>query len=305
MTPSQAFPGPRGLIRAILGIVAFGLIGIALTQLVGQTFLASAEAAGGGVEAWAKEPATGLVFLSGLATTLGFIAASFVVGRKILGLTVEDLRWKGTGFALRGPLVGFLVGAFLAGLVMASGWVIGSARWVGDEGTAGMYIARIALLLLMIAPAALAEEVIFRGVPIVALDRALGRGLAIGIVALLFGLAHWRNPSITTLSIGNICIAGLLLGVAFFAPGGLWTATGLHLGWNWALAALDAPVSGIDLRIPFIDYHPGQPDWLTGGAFGPEGGVLATLVLGLATIVAGKLFLGRAERLRGSGGGGR
>jgi len=73
-----------------------------------------------------------------------------------------------------------------------------------------------------------------------------------------------------------------------------------YVGRLRALAALDAPVSGINLRIPFLDYQPGQPVWLTGGTFGPEGGVLATLILGLATIVAGRFFFGRnAEQSTG------
>jgi membrane protease YdiL (CAAX protease family) len=137
--------------------------------------------------------------------------------------------------------------------------------------------------------------------PLVVLDRAMGRGAAVGITALAFALTHAGNPSVTTLSIGNICIAGLLIGVLFFAPGGIWTATGMHLGWNWALAAMDAPVSGLALNIPFINYDPGTPVWLTGGSFGPEGGVLATLVLGGATIIAAKRYLGHHVRDRESG----
>ncbi|HWA17121.1 MAG TPA: hypothetical protein VG817_11845, partial [Gemmatimonadales bacterium] len=50
-------------------------------------------------------------------------------------------------------------------------------------------------------------------------------------------------------------------------------------GWNATLAAFDAPVSGLPFPIPAINYMPGQPDWLTGGAFGPEGGALASIVL--------------------------
>jgi membrane protease YdiL (CAAX protease family) len=284
------------LLRAILGLFAFGLLGLSLTELAGSLLITAADWAGGDIAAWARDPATGLIFLGGIATALGFLIATLIVGRSVFGLTVVDLRWKGTGAPLRGTIVAFVVGVVLAGLVMLFGSLFGSARWVEDDGTAIMYAGRVGLLLLMLAPAALAEEIIFRGLPIVVLDKTLGRGMAVGIVALLFALAHWNNPSITTLSIGNICIAGLLLGVAFFAPGGLWTATGLHLGWNWALAALDAPVSGIDLRIPFIDYLPGQPAWLTGGSFGPEGGLLATIVLGIATVVAGKLVLGQEDR---------
>ena len=58
----------------------------------------------------------------------------------------------------------------------------------------------------------------------------------------------------------------------------MWTAFGAHLGWNATLAALAAPVSGLPFDIPYIDYRMGGPAWLTGGAFGPEGGLLATAV---------------------------
>jgi hypothetical protein len=36
--------------------------------------------------------------------------------------------------------------------------------------------------------------------------------------------------------------------------------------------------------MPWIDYAPGGPDWVTGGSFGPEGGLLATLAFGIATV---------------------
>jgi hypothetical protein len=52
------------------------------------------------------------------------------------------------------------------------------------------------------------------------------------------------------------------------------------------LAALDTPVSGVPFRIPFLDYLPGEPAWLTGGQFGPEGGLSATLALTIAVLVA-------------------
>jgi hypothetical protein len=41
-------------------------------------------------------------------------------------------------------------------------------------------------------------------------------------------------------------------------------------------------------RIPLLDYHAGDPTWLSGGPFGPEGGVLATVALIAATLVAAR-----------------
>ena len=112
----------------------------------------------------------------------------------------------------------------------------------------------------------------------------MGRGRAIVLLSVLFALAHLSNPDVTAAGIGNIALAGIFLSLAFYSPGGMWTAFGAHLGWNATLAALAAPVSGLPFDIPYIDYRMGSPVWLTGGAFGPEGGLLATVTLA-ATVV--------------------
>ncbi|MEP7325563.1 MAG: type II CAAX endopeptidase family protein [Gemmatimonadota bacterium] len=283
------------VLRAVVGIVAFGLLGFSFTQILALLAYGGAQAIGGGVAAWVKDPNTGQIFLGGVVTALGFLGSTLVVGMLAFRLKPAELRWRNAGGAGRGITFAFLIGIALSGLILVLSAAFGGARWSPDNGTAMLYAERIGLVLLILAPSALAEELVFRGVPLVLLDRAAGRGAAIGITALLFALAHSQNPEITTLSIGNICVAGVLLGIAFYAPGGLWSAIGFHLGWNWAIASLDAPLSGIDLRIPFINYDPGGPAWLTGGKFGPEGGVLATLVLAMATVLASRLVLNQQK----------
>jgi hypothetical protein len=66
----------------------------------------------------------------------------------------------------------------------------------------------------------------------------------------------------------------------------MWTAFGAHLGWNGTLAALGAPVSGLPFQIPLVDYTMGGPPWLTGGSFGPEGGLLSTVAITAAIVLA-------------------
>jgi membrane protease YdiL (CAAX protease family) len=174
----------------------------------------------------------------------------------------------------------------VAGAALLLAVAAGHARWVPDAGTAPEYAGSVLKTFLVLAPSALAEELVFRGVPLVLLAAAVGRGTALVAVAVAFALAHLTNPNVTALGLGNIALAGILLGLAFYAPGGIWTAAGVHLGWNALLACLDTPVSGVPFRIPLLDYRPGGPIWLTGGGFGPEGGLAATIAMTLGIVVA-------------------
>jgi membrane protease YdiL (CAAX protease family) len=200
----------------------------------------------------------------------------------VLRLTLEDLRWRPFAGAGRGFSLGLVLGALPAVLALGLSLVVGDARFLRDSGGPLGYLGVVGRTALILAPAALVEELIFRGVGQVVLARAFGRVPAILALSAVFALAHIFNPNTTSLGLANIALAGVFLGLAFYAPGGIWTAWGAHLGWNGTLAAMDAPVSGLPFRIPWIDYQPGGPAWLTGGSFGPEGGLLATAAIALA-----------------------
>ena len=215
----------------------------------------------------------------------GFGLSTLIVGRALMGLSWQDLRYRGVGAPWKGVGVGLGVGVVPAVLAMAIAVPAGHAAWSLDGGTRAQWSASVLSFALLLVPAAFAEEVVFRGVGYVTLSKAFGRvGPALAL-SLLFGAAHLRNPNVTGLAIANVAIAGIFLSAAFWLPGGIWAATGVHLGWNITLAALGAPVSGIDFTLPMLDYAVGGPGWLTGGTFGPEGGVIATVIVGTAAVV--------------------
>src|SRR5437016_2727910 len=101
----------------------------------------------------------------------------------------------------------------------------------------------------------------------------LGRGV-------LLGALHAKNPNATVFSTMNVALAAIWLSLAFFSSGGMPLAWGAHFGWNACLAILfDAPVSGYVFQAPVVEYTPGAHAWVDGGAFGPEGGIVATIAL--------------------------
>lgn len=266
--------------RAFGWSVLFLVVGFALSVVLGTVAVLLT----GGIEQLDAGPRT--IVIQTFSGLLAFGFTTWAVGMRGARLTLTDLRWKPTTLAGRGFVIGLGLGAAAAVAAMLLSLVVGDAAFLPDAGGVQAYLLQVGSTALLLAPAALVEEVVFRGVAQVLLARIMGRFAAITTLSLLFALAHLGNPNSTPLGLLNIALAGIFLGAAFYLPGGIWTAWGAHLGWNTALAALDAPVSGLPFRIPLIDYAPGGPAWLTGGTFGPEGGLLATITILLATVVA-------------------
>lgn len=193
---------------------------------------------------------------------------------------------------LRDSLVGLVISFVMMTLVVglqtfSGGTELGLNRsWSGEVLTS----------VLLFAVAASYEEIIYRGYTLQTLLRSLPPAWPLVLVALLFGLAHLRNPFSSPLATLNTTLAGIWLGVAYLRTRSLWLPTALHFGWNWTMGTLyGLPVSGLHISTgALLVAHNGQPEWWTGGDYGPEGGVATTLVLVAATI-----FIWRSRWLGG------
>jgi membrane protease YdiL (CAAX protease family) len=277
----------RPLLRAIGAIVCFYLLGLVLVSLL-LLPVANRLTSGASPTELAAHPTPLFALVQGVALLLAFGAATWVVGVRALRFGAGDLRWRTRLGWARGLGAGLVFGILPAAIAMTLGVFTAGAGWTHDGGSLEQWLLQAGKTVLILAPAALAEELMFRGLPMVIAGRTLGRGRAILLLSLLFALAHIRNPDVTSAGLANIALAGIWLSLAFFSPGGMWTAFGAHLGWNATLAALAAPVSGLPFDIPYIDYRMGAPAWLTGGAFGPEGGLLGTLALTVTVVLAAR-----------------
>ena len=231
-----------------------------------------------------------------LAMLLGGLLASAVMLR-----AVDRRPFGALGFALepraaRDYAVGFGVGGgLLAGAVLLL-VVAGTARWVADDGGVPEYAASLARALAVFTVAAAAEEVIFRGYAFHALVQGTGVWPAIVLTSAAFAAGHGVNPNVTWLGLANIFLAGIMLAVAYLRTRSLWFATAAHVGWNWVMSALlDFPVSGAQFDTPLYSARELGADWWTGGPFGPEAGVAATVA-----IVAGTAWMMRTPLLSAS-----
>lgn len=125
--------------------------------------------------------------------------------------------------------------------------------------------------------------------------------LATAITSTMFGLMHAGNDHASTISNVNLIFAGVALAVPVLLTRQLGISMGAHTSWNFVQGAiLGFPVSGHVAVEPIIDTEAAGPRLVTGGAFGPEAGVLmfaADALLIALTIVYVKKTRGRVAIL--------
>jgi membrane protease YdiL (CAAX protease family) len=194
---------------------------------------------------------------------------------------------------------GLLLGAALMGAVFLiqwqAGWVTVTDVWRSDPPWLAFGAAFLAPLMLHLV-VSIAEELLTRGNQILNLTEGAGRlgylpavMVAWLLSSIIFGLLHIFNPHVTLVSIVNLSLMGFMFGLGYVLTGELGLPIGLHLTWNLVQGNVYGfPVSG---KTPFattvIAIEQGGPDVWTGGAFGPEGGLLGILVtvIGMFAII--------------------
>ena len=180
-------------------------------------------------------------------------------------------------------LAGLGLGAVLCSSVVAILAAVG-AYSVQAVGGAGDFGAVVADMLPKIAAGALIEEVVFRLLVLRLLERSFGAVSALVVSSLAFGLAHLGNAGATPLIAVLLGIElGLLFGAAYLLTRRIWLCAALHLSWNFVQGAVFAiAVSGHTAQA-WLRASLAGPTWLTGGAFGIEGSVVAVMLCLAAT----------------------
>jgi membrane protease YdiL (CAAX protease family) len=181
--------------------------------------------------------------------------------------------------------LGLGIGTVMMLAVGALEQFLGMARFTVNSAPAGQFLGWGVGLWFYISVAAADEELIFRGYPFQRLTEALGPVVAVALFSAAFGLVHLRNAGHTWLSTFNTMLVGVPLAVAYLRTRALWLPVGMHLAWNYVQGCgLGLPVSGIQMPFSFLRAEVTGSELLTGGSYGPEGGLLATAVIVAATV---------------------
>ncbi len=127
------------------------------------------------------------------------------------------------------------------------------------------------------------EELLSRGYWLQNLEDGLSIYWAVGISSALFAIAHLANPNFSIGSLVGLIASGLLLAYGYTSTRSLWLPIGLHIGWNFFEGCVFGfPVSGLNTSRLIVHTLKGPILW-TGGAFGPEAGLILLPALAIGT----------------------
>lgn len=205
---------------------------------------------------------------------------------------VEKRKFRTIGFTKKNFIMkyvkGFGLGFVLMSIVVGILWSFGTlsmAQKINSFLTWPL-ISGILLIIPAWAIQSSTEEAISRGWLMHILGAKYTPAIGLFLSSLAFGLLHLFNDSINVIAIINIILVGVFLGLYVIKEGDLWVACGIHTSWNWAQGNIYGfEVSGNNVSIgSLLKFNDLGPDWITGGNFGPEAGVVSTAVLGIAAL---------------------
>lgn len=130
------------------------------------------------------------------------------------------------------------------------------------------------------------EEILTRGWLMRVLRDRYSLKLSVIISSIFFGALHLLNPNVGLIAIVNIILVGFLFSIYVIKTDDLWGACAMHSAWNLAQGNIYGfEVSGIDVSVgTLMDMNLYGNEFITGGIFGPEAGIVTTIILIVAIV---------------------
>ena len=198
------------------------------------------------------------------------------IGLKINKQVIYDI--------LAGIIITFIMMGSIFVAMQALGWLkFESFAWNVDS--VQTVISQALLFFAIFIVVGFNEELLFRGYHLQTITSGSNLFWGLLISSIIFGILHLGNPSATWVSAIGIFFAGLFLAYGYVRTRQLWLSIGLHLGWNFFEGVVFGyPVSGLSIY-PLMNIKVSGPQAWTGGAFGPEAGLIILPALVVGTIL--------------------
>ena len=236
-------------------------------------------------------PTSGIVDFF-VVTTVLFLTRHFVDRRSMasLGLRLD----KQAGFdVLAGIGLTFVLMLCVYVIEYAFGWLkFESFAWQHEQ-LSGV-VSQTLRYFVGYTRVAWNEELVNRGYVLQTIASGLNLTWAALITSISFGMGHLSSPNSSWLAAVGITFIASFFVYAYARTRQLWLSISLHLRWNFFQSAVFGfPVSGFD-RPGLLQISVSGPELWTGGAFGPEAGMIMFPICLLGAVLVHMYTMHRA-----------
>ena len=191
-------------------------------------------------------------------------------------------------------LFGLAVGLLMFSAIVGIGTLVGAFTFNGVEEN--IDIGLIALIFGGFFFQGMSEEVLCRGWMMTSIARK--SSVIVGIItnAVVFAFLHILNNGIDILPLINLTLFGVFASIYMLKTDNIWGVSAIHSIWNFVQGSLfGLSVSGMDNMPTILKFAPTDNVILNGGTFGPEGGLIVSIVLVVSIVVT--LLVGNKKEI--------
>ncbi|MDF2538207.1 MAG: putative rane-rane-associated aminoterminal protease [Herbinix sp.] len=212
--------------------------------------------------------------------------------QEIVFILIPIITWK---FILKRPLTNMGLGAFKINVKeLFAGLLFGIASitivFVMIVATGNAYVESFVprfssdtvIYLLLFIMVGFAEEIYGRGFVMSTLRQTRNIPVVVIVSSVIFALLHSSNQGISILAYVNLALVGVLFAYMYIKSDNIWMPIGYHITWNYFQGnVFGFKVSGTDTKGIWTTTYESN-NILNGGDFGPEGGLIVTIILVLS-----------------------
>ena len=244
----------------------------------------------------ASELLTGL----GVSEIIGTAVASVLyplisfIGIKLIGQKAFKYDLKSFRIVKPGIKLYWLAAALILPLAVTAFYQFSDGTWTMCANSSVIPVAAYGILFRGLA-AGISEELVFRGAIMGTIEKEWNTKAAVLIPSIAFGAVHIMGRSLDLISILLLMAAGTLVGVMFslieIESGSFWNNALVHAVWNMVILGIlhtDAAPSDSYVFTYVLD---SKSLLVTGGDFGIEASLIATVAYFVVIVMAAVLML--------------
>lgn len=219
-----------------------------------------------------------IVFLLFILQNVAIILVVWVYWKLLDKRPIRDLGLINIKKGYKDLIMGLIFGAISMTIVFAVLVISGSSKLVTPLSTPNVSISLLSGFIMFIF-VGFGEEIFSRGYCLTVLKQTDRMWVPLVVSSIIFSLMHIGNSNVSIIGLLNIFLVGVLFAYMTIKSHNIWMAIGYHITWNYFQGNIFGfEVSGTAAE-GLYSTRPVVENIINGGKFGPEGGLIATVVI--------------------------